>query len=154
MEFFEMQTPEQSITARLKALRTSLGLTQAQMAARLGYRSYRSWQEFESGNRTPTFDVLDALFKNGFSVDWILCGQGPMLNADRGVGIDHQLLVDALRDVKEETVLQKVSLSPEKEADIVAEIYLDALEEQASAAPEAPLEVNHQNVVRFVRFSK
>ncbi len=154
MEFFIMETPKLTITMRLKAIRTSLGLTQAQLAARLGYRSYRSWQEFESGNRTPTFDVLEALFNNGFSTDWILSGQGPMLSADRKGDIDRSLLIESLRDVKEEAVRQKVSLAPEKEADIVAEIYMDALEEQSGTLDESPLEVNHQNVVRFVRFSK
>lgn len=142
-----------SLTARLKVIRTSLGLTQAQMAARLGYRSYRSWQEFESGNRQPTFEVLEALTKIGFSTDWLLTGEGAMLMADKQTGLDEKLLVDALRDVKEEIIRQKVALSPEKEADIVAEIYRDALDEQVSA-PTASTEVNHQNVVRFVRFSK
>lgn len=39
--------------ARLSKLRTSLGLTQAQAAARVRI-SQSQWSAFEAGNRTPT----------------------------------------------------------------------------------------------------
>jgi transcriptional regulator with XRE-family HTH domain len=64
------------IPVRLKIIRTTLGLTQKELANNIGFKSYRSWQEIESGNRKPTFEVLCYLSSVGFSIDWIISGKG------------------------------------------------------------------------------
>ena len=52
-------TPE-----RIRALRKAMGLTQAELASRLGYRRSRTITEFENGTATPTVQagiILDML---------------------------------------------------------------------------------------------
>lgn len=64
-----------SVPQRLKAIRVSLNYTQQEISNDIGFKSYRSWQEIELGNRKPTFEVLCYLQKAGFSIDWLLSGK-------------------------------------------------------------------------------
>ncbi|WP_188055607.1 XRE family transcriptional regulator [Oryzomonas rubra] len=82
-----MQIPQ-----RLKEIRLFMGLTQSEMAQRVGV-SNRSWQQYEGGAK-PKTDLLMELLKLGFDVNWILSGRGNMLlptpesNKDGYVAID------------------------------------------------------------------
>ncbi len=44
--------------------------------------SYKGWQQYESGDSIPGGKVLQSLANLGFSVNWILTGEGEMRTAD------------------------------------------------------------------------
>ena len=62
---------------RLCYLRSSVGLTQQNMAKRIGI-SYRTWQDYEAAKSSPNSKTLEQLAKMGFNVNWILIGEGPI----------------------------------------------------------------------------
>lgn len=72
-----------AVAFRLRAARGTLGLTQPEMAALLRVK-LRAYQLYESAQRLPQADSLDALCRLGISIDWLLTGEGEMLVEGRG----------------------------------------------------------------------
>ena len=69
---------------RLKLLRKNLGLTQAQLAEKLGIsRPYLT--EIEKGTRRPTPDFFLSLLVTNVSLDWLFTGEGSMFRASPSV---------------------------------------------------------------------
>jgi len=66
---------------RLKQVREILGKSQRDMASLINM-SYKGWQQYESGDSIPGGKVLQSLANLGFSVNWILTGEGEMRTAD------------------------------------------------------------------------
>jgi len=73
---------EAAICARLKAWRQSLGLTQAQLAERLGLH-LSVLKKYEAGANTPGGDALTAVAETGCNINWLLTGKGEMRDVDR-----------------------------------------------------------------------
>lgn len=71
------QVVSMDIRDRFKALRHSLNISQSEMSDLVGL-SKNAWQSYELGKSTPGTYVYVSLQKLGFSVDWILSGNGPM----------------------------------------------------------------------------
>lgn len=65
------------IASRLKSLRESLELSQREMAKKLEI-SLGGLQSYESGKSVPGGNVLEALARLGFNVNWLLTGEGEM----------------------------------------------------------------------------
>lgn len=62
----------------LKAVRTSLGLSQAAMAKKLSIATVQ-YGTYERGDRKPSCEVLEKLaFIFNINVNYLLMGQGPM----------------------------------------------------------------------------
>ena len=61
---------------RLKQVRDSLGYTQKEIAKAINTNP-QTWQVYESGKSVPGGNVLEALARMGFNVNWILTGVGP-----------------------------------------------------------------------------
>lgn len=66
-----------SLSDRLKRVRESLGYTQKEMAKAISTNP-QTWQVYEAGKSVPGGNVLEALARMGFNVNWILTGEGEM----------------------------------------------------------------------------
>lgn len=72
-----------SLGKRLKQARESLGYSQKEMAEKIN--SYpQTWRVYESDKSVPGGNVLEALSRLGFSVDWLLTGEGEMKRDSSG----------------------------------------------------------------------
>ena len=80
--FLPVDTLPDAVACRLRVARGTLGLTQPEMAALLRVK-LRAYQLYESAQRLPQADSLDALCRLGISIDWLLTGEGEMLLGDR-----------------------------------------------------------------------
>lgn len=64
---------------RLRAWRQALGLTQAQMAERLGLH-IGVLKKYETGQNTPGGEALAAYARTGVNMNWLLTGDGEMFH--------------------------------------------------------------------------
>ena len=69
---------EDTIGGRLKQWRIALGLTQAQLAERLGVH-IGVLKKYEQGLNVPGGEALAAIAKTGVDMRWLLTGEGEML---------------------------------------------------------------------------
>lgn len=104
--------------SRLKAARRALGLTQAQLSARLGIdQGFLS--RLESGGKRPSLDVLDALAKElGVSAAYLLgeeveLGQEATLPDSAEAVLQDYLTAAGLRALaSDHTLVQSLKISP------------------------------------------
>lgn len=68
------------IGERLREWRQALGLTQAQLAERLGVH-IGVLKKYEQGVNVPGGEPLGALARTGVNVNWLLTGEGEMRSA-------------------------------------------------------------------------
>lgn len=68
---------EMNLAERLKQARESLSYTQKEMAKAASV-TLQTWQVYEAGKSVPGGNVLEALARMGFNVNWILTGLGSM----------------------------------------------------------------------------
>jgi len=88
--------PYSDVGRRLVQLRKALGLSQAQLAERLGVH----WQtilRIETGQRKVNAEVLAGLCGMGYDATWLLTGQGDMLLKDEAQVEEQRLLVEYWR---------------------------------------------------------
>jgi transcriptional regulator with XRE-family HTH domain len=62
---------------RIKLARYDTGLTQSEIATEAG-TSIQSWGKYENGTVLPRVDMLAPFSVRGYSIDWIMSGQGEM----------------------------------------------------------------------------
>ena len=67
------------IYVRIKSVRNHLGCTQKDISEHVGCK-FRAWQSYESGKSIPGGKVLAGLSKLGVNVDWVLTGDGEMMD--------------------------------------------------------------------------
>src|SRR6266568_9453234 len=72
-----MKGKTMDIATRFKVVRESLGHSQRDMAKALN-SSLGALQSYESGKSVPGGNVLEALARMGFNVNWLLTGLGNM----------------------------------------------------------------------------
>jgi len=112
-----------AIGTRLLAVREAFGLTQADMAARLGITS-RAYANYERGEREMALAVLHALYSR-FSVDpvWIIAGPGaePVMAGQRR--LDGDLLEQVIALVNDGLRKSGRTLKPEKMARLIRLAY-------------------------------
>lgn len=70
--------PEDTIGSRLRQWRIALGLTQAQLAERLGVH-IGVLKKYEQGLNVPGGEALAAIARTGVDMRWLLTGEGEML---------------------------------------------------------------------------
>jgi transcriptional regulator with XRE-family HTH domain len=96
------------IGARLLELRKKLGLSQKELAEKLGMKSYQSLQTYEKGYIEPPLAVVTGIaLLSGVSTDWILMG-----DMSRGIccppgTVEHEILseLEGLPEHKKRTSL-------------------------------------------------
>lgn len=69
---------KQDVGARLKTIRRELRLTQTRFAETVGGCSQAFLSQVESGKHGPSTPLLAGLARLGFSVDWLMSGDGQM----------------------------------------------------------------------------
>jgi len=74
----EMRT----IGRRLAHIRAFMGVSQTEMASRLGI-ALRTWQYYEQDQRLPDAEVLMVFVRWGLNLDWVLMGAGPAVSDGR-----------------------------------------------------------------------
>lgn len=72
---------------RFKQIRNYLNLSQTEMSAKMGI-SKNAWQSYELGKSSPGTGVYLGLALLGFSVDWLLTGQGHLRYSKPTAGMD------------------------------------------------------------------
>ncbi|MGR0183402.1 helix-turn-helix domain-containing protein [Azospirillum aestuarii] len=65
---------------RLVAIRKALGETQKAMGERMGVGT-NTWPVLEREGRLPKAETLTKLAETGFSIDWLVTGEGTMMRA-------------------------------------------------------------------------
>lgn len=66
-----------TLAQRFRLIRSALELSQPEMSECVQI-SRNAWQAYELGKSTPTTSVFTALHDMGFSVDWLISGEGKM----------------------------------------------------------------------------
>jgi len=101
-----MRRVDISIGQRLKRIREQLGLSQAQLAKRIGF-SQKAVSHWERGERDIPTQALVALKQLGVNIDWLLTGEGePLTN-----------------DPKKEEILKIMQELEEKDPETFEEVY-------------------------------
>jgi transcriptional regulator with XRE-family HTH domain len=117
------QEIQDQIAARITALRKELGLTQEQLAAKIG-GTKRGVQELEAGHTIPNGKTLLGFMCFGIQPAWVLAGIPPRelypINHPRSL-INKGALASAIRVV----TTTRNDFSPEKKADVAAAIYCE-----------------------------
>lgn len=120
-----------SFQDRLKAARSSLGLTQAQIAALSGV-STRSYQGYEDGRSLPCAEAIAGIVNLGVNANWLLTGEGEMLLKDVATvppgALDPVRLRLAIEAVEEGLAAAGRLMAADKKAELVLAVY-DLLEE-------------------------
>lgn len=104
-----------SVSDRLKTMRELLGKTQKEMASLTGI-SYRTWQNYEDGVNSPGWDACEALVKLGFNANWLLTGEGEMMQ-----GTAVEAITEVQMEIKKTNIAGR---SPIKQA---AVSYIDSM---------------------------
>lgn len=119
-----------AMAGRLKAIREASAKTQREFAERIHIK-WRTWQEYEAGNRVPGGQALQAIAAAGFNVNWVLTGDGemrleePPLVAMAHLDEDlHGLVVEGVMEVYKEA---NARLPPRELGRLSARIYTDVV---------------------------
>jgi len=128
MSILSTSKQDVAIGTRLLAVRDALGLTQADMAARLGITS-RAYANYERGEREMALAVLHALYSR-LSVDpvWIIAGPGgaPVMAGQRR--LDGDVLERVIALVDDGLRKSRKTLKPEKMARLIRLAYEHCVE--------------------------
>lgn len=125
----------ESIGARLKAWRHALGLTQAELAERLGVH-IGVLKKYEQGLNVPGGEALAAIARTGVDMRWLLTGEGEMLPGKQEKTAENQAdsaSIDALagrhaRRWSKLIELVESAPSPEEAEAILDELFARARE--------------------------
>ena len=115
---------------RLRAIRSDLGGSQKDMAKRFGLGE-TTWQTLELQGRAPKGEVLAQLVEMGFSVDWLLTGDGQMRRDAARPPLDEQLLAETLKLIDDWLSANRRTMTAPRKAQIAASIYAMAMEDAA-----------------------
>ncbi len=87
-----------SVSSRLKKIRDHLALSQSELSEKYGAQ-YRTYQNYETDKSLPKCELLIALALGGFSIDWLVTGQGGMLNESTDGDFNEELFLIVVDEV-------------------------------------------------------
>ena len=104
----------------------------------------RTWQTYELGNSLPKAETLNQLSEMGYSIDWLLTGQGPMRvggMAENSAPYDHKSIDGELMGRVTDAIVklyrdENVKLPPVDQGRLAAVIYCEV---ELVSAPEGRL---------------
>lgn len=68
---------------RLQKIRKKLGLSQDEISTQIGI-SYRAYTSYERGDRKPSLEFLNEMFKKyNVNMNYLICGDGEMFNENQ-----------------------------------------------------------------------
>jgi len=132
LQFFD------GISARLKLVRSTLGLTQKQISDKIGAKT-PSWKDNEAGKTIPGGKVLAGLSRLGVNINWVLTDDGEMMIGDGShaplpgdehavpVVLDAQLLGQIMVIFMDAARQQDVEIPPSELGGIAATAYEDVI---------------------------
>lgn len=94
-----------SLGERLKQLRESINFSQTKIAKEIGTNP-QTWRVYEGNKSVPGGNVLEALARMGFNVNWILTGDGPIRLSE---GEKNRLLFEEAHDILRKRVWDQSS---------------------------------------------
>lgn len=110
---------------RLKAVRSLWGITQPEMASRMGV-SLRAYQNYETNEREPKVGDVAGLVTEGVDLNWLLTGDGQMRRDALPVAappIDYELLSQVIEGVELLLTKLRKTLAPDKKAKVITMLY-------------------------------
>ncbi|MBF0372365.1 MAG: helix-turn-helix domain-containing protein [Alphaproteobacteria bacterium] len=132
-----MTSRKEDVAERLRQARKHLGLSQAEMAARMGV-VVRPYQSYEAGKRLPLAEGLAALAEAGIDVTWLLIGDGQVCREAPPVptpSLDVALLCEAVRLVEDWLTANGRTMAAERKAEVVSTIYDMTADDAAAGQP-------------------
>jgi len=102
--------------------------SQASFANHLGVHK-NTLGGYERGERKPDSECLSALMRAGYSANWVISGEGPMLLKDleapagAASGLDLDLLERVARAAFEELKVRRIGLEPADQARVIRVLY-------------------------------
>jgi len=90
---------------RLKDIRKELGLSPEAAAAKANV-SAQQWRKYERGEAEPKISKMTFLFQAGFSLEWIMTGEGPKRLGENVIVSDQEssqkgIIEEWVQDVRE-----------------------------------------------------
>ena len=146
-----------NIPSRLKAVREAAGLTQDELARKIGSGRV-SISRWETGQIEPSRHVLASIgYATGYSPEWLLTGLGPKRHEGaaetsipyRAEALDAELLAGILEVIQEYLAPRKRWIPPKVYASVVLTLY-QTLAQEIQRAPAAPGEL-HSRILPFIR---
>lgn len=86
---------------RLKKVRESLGLSQKELASKLGDIPVSAISKYERGEVKPSFDMIAKYGSLGIDANWLLTGEGPMCLDQQGQPSPSDCTDDETREAAE-----------------------------------------------------
>ena len=132
---------------RLREIRKELGLSPESAAAKANV-SAQQWRKYERGEAEPKISKMLFLFQEGYSLEWIVTGEGPRQLSDSGTAPDQE---STPRGIIEEWV-QEVREKEGNDGRIIMELALEVKEfrewfrEKKSKSGGAEVGLSHENV--------
>lgn len=132
---------------RLRDIRKELGLSPEKAAAKANV-SAQQWRKYERGEAEPKISKMIFLFQEGFSLEWIMTGEGPKRSGEKVTTPDQE---DLQKGIIEEWV-QDVKKKEGHDGRIVMELSLQVQEfrewyrEKKSKSGGAEVVLPHENV--------
>jgi len=125
---------------RFKEFRNKCGLTQTQLAQKIGVNVY-TVQRYELGY-LPKGDIFLALSESlGCSIDWLL--RGVEKKSEQESRLQGDLLRTIIRAIENELQKRDLELEPDKKAEAIALLY--------EMYADTKKEVTEQTVVRYLK---
>lgn len=99
-------TPRTTFGERLRAWRTALGLTQAELAEQLNIER-TTWRKYETDITLPNAGILAQLCSMGLNTNWLLTGEGALFKNEAVQGFPAEVqiyihhLASSMRELSE-----------------------------------------------------
>lgn len=154
------------INDRMRALRSYLDLTQAEMAARMGV-SLRAYQTYEAGESLPKATDVGMLAASGADLHWLLTGEnrgGTWVESKDGSRVpfvsteaptpaspsflDEHLLAVCIDAVDTELALAKRTLPSARKAAAISALYELLADEEGAVR-----QLDHKVVQQFIKLA-
>lgn len=141
-----MELPE-----RIKAVRLNEGLSQIDMAKRLGIAA-STFQYYERGERIPPADfIINLITSFGVDCEWLLLGEGDA--APNRLGFNPSFMKEVIETVEVITEQEGKTLVPDKKADLVILLYETLLKEEAVHKGAKREKFLKDSVCKFIRLT-
>lgn len=130
----ESVTEAQQISARMKAARGYLGISQANFCVQSGY-NVRTYQRNEEGRNEAGITLGAAFVRAGINANWLLTGEGPMriedlAGAETPGALDRERMRISLKAIEMGLKATERVMAPAAKAELLLAVY-DLLEDSS-----------------------
>lgn len=140
---------------RIKSIRLNEGLSQIDMAKKLGIAS-STYQYYERGERIPPADfIVKLITMHGVDCEWLLLGEGVAVSsvAQQPLGMNLDFMKEVIEVLERELEKKRAKLKPDKKADLVILLYETLLKEEAGFTGVKRDKFLKNSVSKFIRLA-